>query len=536
MLSSLNQKMKKILSINLLYAIISGVLLSLGWCQPLYISWIMFVALVPIFFVFKDLSSKGQLLKLVGISGLSLLIFNVLTTYWIYYASPEGAIMAFVFNTLLMCFPFLLGAMVYKKISAALGWIMLFAGILGLEYLHLNWEAPWPWLNLGNSLANSVHLIQWYEFTGVAGGSLWIVVVNYFIFKIITHTYQFKKIVLWGASVMTIPIIISLVIFYSLPYAEQEDWNIVVVQPNIDPYTEKFNTKEYKNHVKNMIELAEQQVDDKTQLVMLPETALPEEIDEQFIHDFDSYQLLLKFAQEHPQINILTGISSYRIFNMSVPKTFAARESKFLINKWYEVYNTALLFDAQKKHQWYHKIKLVPGVETMPFVSSFGFLNGLILDLGGTSGTLGHNDKPENLELNNHKKISPVICYESVFGEFVTDFIKQKSDIITIITNDGWWKNTAGMRHHYHYAKIRAIENRTQVARSANTGISGFINAKGITQIEAKAWEKASIKHNYEKPLKSTFYSIYGDLIYRYLAVPIFLILLLSIPLARFFK
>jgi apolipoprotein N-acyltransferase len=62
-------------------------------------------------------------------------------------------------------------------------------------------------------------------------------------------------------------------------------------------------------------------------------------------------------------------------------------------------------------------------------------------------------------------KIAPAICYESIYGEFMSKYIRNGANLICIITNDGWWKNTPGHKQHMNYARLRAIETRTWVAR-----------------------------------------------------------------------
>src|SRR5574343_444659 len=72
-------------------------------------------------------------------------------------------------------------------------------------------------------------------------------------------------------------------------------------------------------------------------------------------------------------------------------------------------------------------------------------------------------------------KLAPAVCYESVYGDFMAKYIRSGAEVICIITNDGWWGNTPGHRQHLAYAKLRAIETRKQIIRSANTGISCFV-------------------------------------------------------------
>jgi apolipoprotein N-acyltransferase len=109
------------------------------------------------------------------------------------------------------------------------------------------------------------------------------------------------------------------------------------------------------------------------------------------------------------------------------------------------------------------------------------------------------------------QKAGPVICYESVFGSFVTGYVKNKAEMLFIITNDGWWKNTNGYKQHLWYASLRAIENRRPVARSANTGISCLVNIRGERIKETEWWKPAVVKGELIPETRITFYTRHGD-------------------------
>ena len=126
----------------------------------------------------------------------------------------------------------------------------------------------------------------------------------------------------------------------------------------------------------------------------------------------------------------------------------------------------------------------------MPFMKYLGFLKDIVFDIGGTSGNLGRQDEPSKFTAKDGVKIAPVICYESVFGEYVTQYVKKGAGLIFIITNDGWWRNTPGYKQHFSFARLRAIETRRSIARAANTGISCFINQRGDVVQPTSWWEK----------------------------------------------
>jgi apolipoprotein N-acyltransferase len=181
----------------------------------------------------------------------------------------------------------------------------------------------------------------------------------------------------------------------------------------------------------------------------------------------------------------------------------------------FDYYNTALQLDQAKNYHYYNKSKLVPGAENMPYVRYIPFADKWALDLGGISGTLG--TQKERTVFFNQDSIgaAPVICYESIFGEYVTDYVKNGANLIFIITNDGWWKDTPGYKQHCAYAALRSIETRRSIARSANTGTSCFIDQRGDI-LQATAWRTdAVINATIRANTAETFYVRYGDFLAR---------------------
>ena len=155
----------------------------------------------------------------------------------------------------------------------------------------------------------------------------------------------------------------------------------------------------------------------------------------------------------------------------------------------------------------------MPGVENMPFPGLVSKLN--LLGLENMAGVTPQKER--TVFRNKGDAIAPAICYESIFGEFISSFVQNGAEYLFIITNDGWWGNTEGHRQHFEYAKLRAIENRIPIVRSANTGISGYFNTKGDVLSRTEWWEKDALKIALPKVEKHelTLYAIYGDYLGR---------------------
>ena len=194
---------------------------------------------------------------------------------------------------------------------------------------------------------------------------------------------------------------------------------------------------------------------------------------------------------------------------------------------WYDDYNSAFLVNANDSVHFYHKSKLVVGVENFPYQEVLRpLLGNVMIDLGGTVAMKTTQKERGVFEFNNQEKVAPIICYESVYGDYVTGYVRNGADFLAIITNDAWWGNSQGHKQHLSYAKLRAVENRRAIARSANTGISAFINEKGHIVSSLGYEEQGALRGQVSLNQRLTFYTKYGDYIARisqFLALFIFL-------------
>lgn len=376
-----------------------------------------------------------------GLNYLYFLVFNYITCWWIYYASEPGMYMAVLSNSFLMTLPFFFGGFIMRQLGEGRGLLGIMALWMSFEYAHFFWELSWPWLNLGHILGDSPKLMQWYEYSGVTGGTFWILLINIFIYLIVRNLWIRKEslkiqtpIILFAVLGLIIPIITSLGIYYS--YEEKKDpVDIVVVQPNIEAHFEKYFTP-WTVQLNKMFTLADPEVTDQVDLIVFPETAINIALDEAYLADEQPIKFVQSFQKVKDSIPVLIGSETQAFFREE--HSSASRQSG---NHWYENYNTALMIDPLKPIQSYHKSKLVLGSEKLPFVNMFPFLKSYSVELGGTAGLLGIGEEPMLLEASG-LKFAPIICYESVYGEYVSYFTRKGADIITVITNDGWWQDT----------------------------------------------------------------------------------------------
>lgn len=508
---------------NFIIASLSGVLLWLSWPQR---GWtpLVFGALVPLLWIERDYEQregKGNGRKVFFWFFVSMAFWNGLTTWWIWNSTSAGSIVALGLNSLFMAFIWQLFYYTKRDHGPAIGYTSLLLFWIGFEYLHLNWDISWPWLTLGNVFAVRPEWVQWYEYTGVLGGSLWVVASNILVFQVTKNLFS-KELLLRVRQINTIVLTFSVIILISIPilisyhlYDRRADVgepaNIVVVQPNVDPYNEKFNGTGNQQLIK-FLQLASTVTDSTTDYVIGPETALPDGMWEEEIYIHPSLQTIRKFIEPYPKLTFITGLSSYKHYENGEKVSITARKFKDS-DEYYDAYNSALQLDSSGFIQLYHKSKLVPGVEKMPYPRLFGFLEKYAIQLGGTGGSLGIQEHRINFTNQVGTTVAPAICYESIYGDFMAGYIRNGAEFIAVITNDGWWGNTPGYRQHMEYSRLRAVEFRKSIARSANTGISCFINQRGDIIRETKWWEADAIKETLLKNKIVTFYARYGDYI-----------------------
>ena len=505
---------------SLLLALFTGVLLALGW--PTYgFPGLLFFAFVPLLLAEFYLRSKKE--KKTGtvflLSYLAFFTWNIISTNWLYFSTPFGMWFAVLANSLLMSLVFLGYHFIAKRVNFIASSTFLITLWICFEKLHLNWEFSWPWLNLGNGFSNFTSWIQWYEYTGTFGGTLWVLLVNLSIFKFTLLYIQHKeKGIIYRGILKTfllifIPIGISLMIKNAYKIDTSDSLEALILQPNIDPYNEKYTTNDRKIG-QLLVDLAEKKVSKNTAIVVAPETVFA---DGTRIQNFNSSEASF-YAQElttkYQNVNFLGGISFIQWIKNKTniqPQTNFYKEGL-----WFNDYNSAFLMNKQQNPQLYHKSKLVVGVENFPYQSTLKPLLGdIMIDLGGTVAMKTTQPNREVFRLNNKKKVAPIICYESVYGEYVTGYVKNKADFLAIITNDAWWGDTQGHKQHLSYARLRAIETRRDIVRSANTGISAIINQKGEIKQSLGYEKRGSLKGHIHLNKKQTFYVRFGDYIAR---------------------
>ena len=498
-------------------SLFSAVLLSLAWYWKLSIA--AFFAFVPLLILEDQLTSGSQTrqrLKLWGYAYLTFLVWNLLVTWWVVCASLGGALMAFLCNALLMSWVFCIFSSVKNRLGKSWGVWLLIPLWLAFEHIHTLWDISWTWLSLGNLFAFNHNWVQWYEYTGASGGALWVLFVNVFIFRVIKKNPSlrfFSRPVYITAACIILPILFSqALVLIKKPARQGKGVKTLVVQPNIDPYNTKFSL-DFQQQFFKFMNLVRCKIRPETEYLVLPETFITENFNEAFLAQSPEIQwfrdsLIAKF----PNLKIITGGNTYVVYKDKKDITATARKDEHS-GEYYDEFNSGILITGSRV-EVYHKSRLVPGVERMPFPALLRPLESFAINMGGTMGSLGTQaERSVFADSLSHTAIAPVICYESIYSDYVTAYMRRHANLIFIITNDGWWDNTPGYIQHLNYARLRAIENRREIARCANTGISCFIDELGNISQPSAWWQEAVIEQDLYPNNTLTFFSRYGDLL-----------------------
>ena len=516
----------------IILAAISALLFSVSW--PTYgVPFFIFFAFVPLLLMEQEISKFSKIKRkgwaVFGLSYFTFFIWNLVTTGWLYYAkNPDGsnAIFAVVFpvvvNSLLMSTAFQLYHW-YKKVRGTYFGLVFFVAIwLSFEKFHLGWEFTWPWLNLGNVFSEYPKVIQWYDTIGATGGSFWILLINVFTFYTIRiwEAGRIRKDLIKNVSILMavifLPILISVYKYNSYQEKPVGNVNVVLLQPELDPYNEKYS-KDSLQILDELLTLAEQNSKGKIDFFIAPETAFPGRgsLSEKGFNKSISINIAKEFLAKHPQSILLTGASTHKfLFNESETENYSV---KIQDGVWVNSYNSALQIIPNQNVEVYHKGKLVPGVEIFPYIRFLKpFLGDAMLDFGGATSSLGI-DKERKVFVNqfNKAKVAPIICYESIYGEFVTDYVKNGANLLAIMTNDSWWGNSEGHKQLLSYARLRAIETRREIVRAANSGISAHINAKGDIVEDTFYGDQTALAVTANLLEEKSIYTKTGDLISR---------------------
>lgn len=483
-----------------LLAVVAGILAGISY-PPFPFPLLMF----PVFVLLIRLSSLAENGRETAYyTFISFVIWNAITTYWLSFATVAGGISAILANAAIMTLPFLLIRYFLKAgrhplifaFSVASAWTIY-------EFLHYRWDLAWPWLSVANAFSNFVVIVQYISYTGSLGITFWVVFSSALIYRYLVTAN--RQLLLYATISVFLPVCVSVLIYHNITDEPDRVIEVVVVQPNHDSYQELSGFSNTFDPLIRLIELSEKKISADTRLVLWPENALLSNVHEDRPGSNDRY--ILSRVREWG-VPLITGAALYQYYE---PGQEPPVYRQYNDSPPYNVYNAAIKYSPEGDISFYKKGKLVPIVERFPFVEQLNYIPFPGVDWGDISG-FGRGGEATVFQTDS-TRVPAVICYDSVFPDWVRRFVLQGAGMITVITNDGWWGNTSGHIQHYDFARLRAIENRRAVIRSANNGISGMILANGDIHSKTEYWTQDVLRLSVPVYSEFTFYTKYGDLI-----------------------
>ncbi len=530
-----------------LFVFLSAGLFVTSWVGVGQIWPLIFFAFLPLFRIHQFRSREEiSALQSLWFTFLTFFLWNVGTLYFLFNMNENIGV-----RLLSLCTPVMINAIWMTAVMLVFQWVLrrhgwataLFILILcwlSIEWAQHHWTLAFPWLTLGNVMASHPQWIQWYSVTGVAGGSLWVLLANAGVVVALQQdgfrAKKFMKLVL-AAVIIFFPLIWNLT--FSNPEGTADPVTFTIVQPCLDNESEKFEPGRMAENILRGFELVENSTNNPG-IVVFPETFIYEpgglsgpknnlRFAGLWLHHQEGSEAVRLFREQLVSTNttaVITGAFVSLFYPTDEPAPGYAHAISGL-EAHAEHFNSAMIL-TENQVAWRHKNMLVAGVERIPFAETFPFLNQLALDLGGIVGSLGSAEIPESIEVAG-TRCGVQICYDSAFGWLSADLARDGAEVLLILTNDSWWGNTPGYRQLLSFAQLRAIETGRPVVRSANNGISAFISPDGRIQQQLEWNHEGAITAEVTGSNELTFYVRHGDFIYRWSAFTLPLLFVLGL-------
>jgi apolipoprotein N-acyltransferase len=379
-------------------------------------------------------------------------------------------------------------------------------------------------------MANKPYLIQFMDITGPYGVGFWLILANALIFEAIISYRRRGRWILSSVAALLIVILPSLYGLYQWKTLKfSPDLEITMLQPNIS--LEKKLNKEYKPEIMNALRLITlEAIKEKPDLLIWPETAYPFPV----VHWIDKTE-----TPSLPEVSALARDSA-------TPMLVGVEYGRIKTKQDFDIYNAALLIDDQGNiSDYYGKIYLVPFTEGLPFKELLGIKRmgkrGLIARLGGFSAgdrfTIFEFERRKRQEIEEIQpkdkseddgkiRFGVLICYEGIYPELSRSFRNKGVDFLVCITNDAWFGKTRLPYWHADTLRLRAIENRISIARSANTGVTCFVDPTGRMYQSSDIFTREIVSGSISTEEWQTIYTKYGDVLV-FVSYPVIVLLFL---------
>lgn len=518
-------------------AIASGLAFAASW-PPSSIGIFLLVALIPFFEAERlMLERKQPAVLFAGCSILFSFVWHLISQSWFVELGVGVALSTMLLNSLLLTL-FLVPAHLLKRKGWLVAGDMAFvSGWISFDFLHLNWELAYPLLGLGNGLAAFPLLVQWYEMTGVLGGSCWILVANLLGFRLYRKimdnsqpAFRSAAIRNWSLSLL-LPVALSFCLYYAVDESGQEI-EVVALHPEIDCYGERVQSdqltliRKYINHSKKALT-------QKTDYLIWPENAILSGQWLEYLDDMALLKIIRDSFAEYPQLKVITGAVIFEKSQQAARQVHVNYSED--MNWFHYTYNSAVQIEQGNPAVSFRtKQRLVPFEETTPYPTLLEKFRAGIGSLGGFSFS-ARKSNDHLFQSADGTRVTPLICYESAFGEATGSYVRKGAKALFVLLNEGWYKHWQGAAQFMHFSVLRAIETRRSIARSSNGGISCFISPRGEVLKSASFNVPGAINQTMVLNNDITLYTRYGDFM-GLIGVLTWISILVSYASKRFFN
>lgn len=469
---------------------------------PLPLGPASLLLLVP-WFIAMNRFKRNQVLFATFWSGM---LYNSINYYWIYNVmhvetAPSGLILLglilliayfSLYNVIAALFYTLANVIKIKGHALLLLLYPLFYA--GLEMTRTRGDFSFPWSHLGYAFGNHLELLQALAFIGIFGYTALIIFSNLVVAKAIEKKGKQNRWVFVIPAVIFTALLVHGTIVLSAPEAQpfygsdsDDAPKIALVQPSIKQ-GEKWSKARFDSITTKTFSMISDSVEDDAKLIVLAETAIPDHI------------------RRHPElIRRLFRISSQRRASILVGALDYKRNPPGSLRK-FDIYNAAFRFSEYDEMfpERYIKKHLVPFSERIPFDDIFPILNYV---------DLGEGDFVPGKETPVYEPFfwTPGICYDAIFGDIIRASINAGSRLFVNITNDGWFGRSTAPYQHLNLIRYRAIENGMPIARTANSGVSSFIDQYGHFDKNTDIFTDAVVQRKMPLKTRNTLYQHIGD-------------------------
>lgn len=504
-----------ILSQSIGLAILSGILMNLGWPDNDFYP-LLFIGLIPLFFAIDQLelmASKWKLLLLFFIVFCSHIVWTGMSLRWLHETSPKTYQVAIVIDALTLSLILSPLFLIKKYAGEKLKWVYFVAAWMTMEYFNQHWMLGAPYFILGSGFGKAPELIQCYEFIGIEGGSIFLLMTNIAGYKLLKNTLKResvkKSIVL--LSIGLFPFVFSLFLGNSVDEFKQEKIKVVAVHSFLDTYHDDSH-KYPQRSVERLWDITKKAQLDNVELVVWPETIISNMGWLNNIVNEGAYKSLSDKLKEFPQLSVCLGGYGFSLAKDGAVDPYAAFDEKRKF--YYQAHNVAITMNNGSIWPIRSKEIFIPFQERIPFLETLPFLKNFA-DIVGSNTMVSPYTKGSNIHRTiKGSKFVPVLCFESTYPLRMASNAEE-SDFIAILANENWNKDLSGSEQYLYSNVGMAIQSRTSIVRSSNSGISAIINSYGEIVGRRKGKDIGVIEADILPKEELTFYESISGLLYK---------------------